>query len=156
MSTEQASKPEDDLRRYAKQNVDWLEEIAELQKQVKDLKDKLKAEGYDLKAFNQIVKELRRGSDYQAAQLELELIVDTYRRAAGLPVTLEAAQEAARQDAEQLPDRDDEGEDGGSLNHRIDRGFDKLAEEGKVEKIGPRTYRMPAKDGVETSIEVLP
>lgn len=156
MSTEQASTPEEDLRRYAKQNVDWLEEIAELQKQVKDLKDQLKAEGYDLKAFNQIVKELRRGSDYQAAQLELELVVHTYRKAAGLPVTLEAAQEAARQDAEQLPEHEGDADEGGTLNERIDRGFDKLAGDGKIEKIGPRTYRVPTKDGVETSLEVLP
>lgn len=99
----------EDLRRRATALKEKLDEIAELQEEVKQLKAEAKADGYDLKALNQVVKELRRGPDYQAAQLELELVLDTYRKAVDLPVTLEAAQEAARDAATVVPSVD-EGE----------------------------------------------
>ena len=101
----------EDLRRRAMAMKEKLDEIAELQEEVKQLKAEAKADGYDLKALNQVVKEMRRGPDYQAAQLELELVLDTYRRAVDLPVTLEAAQKAAREAAAVVPnpaDADDE------------------------------------------------
>ena len=53
-----------------------------------------KSSGFTVKAFNQVVKEMRRGAAFQAAQLQLELELDTYRAAVGLPVTLDAAQQA--------------------------------------------------------------
>lgn len=101
----------EDLRRRATALKDKLDEIAELQEEVKQLKAEAKADGYDLKALNQVVKELRRGPDYQAAQLELELVLDTYRRAVDLPTTLEAAQEAAREAATVVPGPDEAEDD---------------------------------------------
>jgi len=99
----------EDLKRRATALKEKLDQIADLQEEVKQLKAEAKADGYDLKALNQVVKELRRGPDYQAAQLELELVLDTYRRAVDLPTTLEAAQEAAREAATVVPSVD-EGE----------------------------------------------
>lgn len=76
-----------------------LDELAEVQEQIKALKTQMKEDGYNMRAVGQILKERRRGAEFQAAQLTLELEVDTYRRATGLPVTLEAAQEAVRAEA---------------------------------------------------------
>jgi uncharacterized protein (UPF0335 family) len=149
--------PDAELRRRATALCGVLDDIAELQKEAKKIKDDAKADGYDMKAFGQIVKELRRGAEYQASQLELELVVDTYRRAAGLPVTLEAAQEASRREAEELPDddRDRDGDDGQPLKRRLGRGLDELAREGRIRKTGPGVYEMPVgADGYHSTIEV--
>lgn len=124
MSTDELStQARDDLRRRAQGLCDLLNQVADLQEEIKTLKTEAKGLGYDMKAFAQIVKELRRGSDYQAAQLELELVVDTYRRAAGLPCTLEDAQEAVRDDASSVPGDDDIGSD-----------------DVKIRRTGPRTF----------------
>lgn len=82
-----------ELKKRALALADLLDQVAELQGEIKILKAAAKEDGYDMKAFAQIVKEQRRGVEYQAAQLELELVLDTYRTAMGLPVTLDAAQE---------------------------------------------------------------
>lgn len=100
MDTRQAR---EELTRRAKAMSDLLDQIAELQGEVKELKAEAKADGYDMKAFGQIIKEMRRGPDFQADQLSLELVIDTYRVAVGLPTDLEAAQDAARADAAQVP-----------------------------------------------------
>lgn len=97
-----------ELKRRAEALSSILDQIAELQEAAKQVRSEAKADGYDLKALNQVVKELRKGADYQAGQLELELVLDTYRKAVGLPVTLDAAQEAARKEAEELPAPDEE------------------------------------------------
>lgn len=94
----------EELRRRARALCDVLDQIAELQEDAKEIKGEAKADGYDMKAFAQIVKEMRRGPDYQADQLQLELVLDTYRRAVDLPVTLDAAQEAAREAAGATPE----------------------------------------------------
>lgn len=122
---------QEELRKNAKRACQLLDEIADLQEDLKQLKAEVKAVGYDMKAFNQIVREMRRGADYQAAQLELELVVDTYRKAAGLPVTLEAAQEAARIDAEQLPEDPDEDpeSDEERPRRRLGKGLEELSKE---------------------------
>jgi len=97
-----------ELKRRAEALSSILDQIAELQEDAKQIRTEAKSDGYDLKALNQVVKELRKGADYQAGQLELELVLDTYRKAVGLPVTLDAAQEAARKEAEELPAPDDD------------------------------------------------
>lgn len=90
----------EELRRHAERMSKILDDIAELQEDKKQLATEIKAQGYDSKAFNQIVKEMRKGADYQASQLELELVLDTYRKAVDLPSNLEAAQEKAREQAQ--------------------------------------------------------
>lgn len=92
------------LNSLAKQISDHLNDIADGQEEVKKLKAEAKSEGYDLKALGQIIKEMRKGPDYQAQQLTLELVLDTYREAADLPRTLEQAQSAAAAAAETVPE----------------------------------------------------
>ena len=109
-----------EFRRRAEEMSRVLDEIAELHDRIKELRAAAKSDGYDLKAFAQVVKEMRRGAEYQADQLQLELVLDTYRRAVDLPVDLEVAQQRAAAAAEALPgspdDEDDDtpdtGEDG--------------------------------------------
>lgn len=81
-----------------------LNEIAELQDEVKSLKKELKDDGYDSKVINKVLRELRMGADKIAAQLELELVLDTYRQAVGLPIDLETAQSRAADAAGSLPE----------------------------------------------------
>ncbi len=91
-----------ELKRRAQVISDKLDEIGELQEEVKQLRAEAKADGYDVKVLNKVVTELRRGADYQADQLELELLLDTYRTAVGLPTNLEDAQRRVREEATSL------------------------------------------------------
>lgn len=93
----------DDLKRLAENMQRLLDDKAEIDAGIRALKEAAKSDGYDMKAFNQVVRELRKGSDYQQGQLELELVLDTYRRGVGLPVTLDAVQAVSRQQAEAMP-----------------------------------------------------
>lgn len=83
-----------------------LDEKAAVDAEIKDLRAEVKELGFNMKAFNQAVKEIRKGAKYQADQLQLELEMDTYRQEVGLPVTLEDAQERARKEAESVPSTD--------------------------------------------------
>ena len=94
----------EELKRRAADAGTLLDEIAEKQEDLKALYAAAKSDGYDMKAFKQVIKELRKGPEFQAAQLELELVLDTYRKGVGLPVTLEAAQEALGEDARTVPE----------------------------------------------------
>lgn len=93
-----------DLKGRAEELAGVLDDIAGLQDRAKEIKSDAKAEGYDMKVFNQVVKEKRRGASFQCSQLEMELVLDTYRSALGLPVTLEDAQKRAAEDAGELPE----------------------------------------------------
>jgi hypothetical protein len=97
-----------ELKRRAQRRVDLLDQVAELQEELKLFKAQDKEDGFTEKALAQVIKEMRRGVDYQAAQLQLELEVDTYRRACGLPVTLEDAQKLAAAEAAEVPDTPEE------------------------------------------------
>lgn len=79
-----------------------LDQIAKAQVELKDLKANAKEEGFNLKCLAQVVKERRKGAKYQAEQLTLELELNTYRSATGLPTTVEDAQERARREAASL------------------------------------------------------
>lgn len=93
-----------ELKRRADRRMELLDQIADLQEELKQAKAEDKADGYSEKALAQCLKELRKGPDYQEAQLALELELNTYRSALGLPVTLDAAQQAVRSDVEALPE----------------------------------------------------
>ena len=68
MTTDELTKQaKDDLRQRAKGLCNLLNQVADLQEEIKTLKSEAKSLGYDMKAFAQIVKEMRRGSDYQVA-----------------------------------------------------------------------------------------
>ena len=93
------------FRRRVQDISDKLDEIAELQDAVKDLKNDLKTDGYDAKAVNKVLRELRLGPEKMASQLELELVLDTYRHAVGLPTDLDTAQKLAKEAAGDLSDQ---------------------------------------------------
>lgn len=105
----------EDLKRRVDRRRDILDQIAELQEEIKAFKAEDKAEGYTERVIGQAIKELRKGAEYQADQLSLELELHTYRTALGLPVTLEDAQARAAEEAATLPDHDDDS--GDSLKH---------------------------------------
>jgi len=94
----------EELKRRAENLSRLLDEKLEIDADIKALKQAAKDDGYNMKAFAQIIKELRKGAEYQADQLQLELELDTYRRGVGLPVTLEGAQAAARGKAVSVPE----------------------------------------------------
>jgi uncharacterized protein (UPF0335 family) len=94
----------EELKRRAERALDLQGEITALQEDLKELFAEAKSDGYDMKAFKQIIKELRKGPEFQQAQLELELILDTYRRGVNLPTTLEEAQQAVGEDARAVPE----------------------------------------------------
>jgi uncharacterized protein (UPF0335 family) len=99
-----------DLKGRAEDYAAVLDEIDEAKQRAKDLKDAAKGEGYDMKAFAQIVKEARKGAKYQADQLQLELVLKTYRKAADLPTELAEAQKRAAAEAESNPEPKSEKE----------------------------------------------
>lgn len=92
------------LSGYVDRMARLLEEQAALSGDIKQLKAEVKEEGFNVKAFNQAVKEKRKGASYQCDQLELELEMDTYRTAVGLPTTLEDAQDRLRKEAGTVPE----------------------------------------------------
>lgn len=81
-----------------------LDDKAEIESDIKELKNEIKDAGFNVKAFNQAVKEKRKGASYQCDQLELELVMDTYRSNVGLPTTLEDAQERLRKESAAVPE----------------------------------------------------
>jgi uncharacterized protein (UPF0335 family) len=89
---------------YVDKMARLLEEQAALAGDIKDLRTEIKDAGFNVKAFNQAVKEKRKGASFQCGQLELELEMQTYRRDVGLPTTLEDAQERLRKEAAAVPE----------------------------------------------------
>lgn len=92
-----------EIKRRAERRIKILNDIADLQDELKSHKKQDKEDGYNEKALAQCIRELRKDADYRADQLQLELELFTYRKALDLPVTLDAAQEAAREEAGEVP-----------------------------------------------------
>lgn len=90
------------LRERCRRRVEVLDQIDELKDELKTFKAEDKVDGFTEKAIGQVIKELRKGVDFQAGQLQLELEVDTYRKANDLPVTLAEAQKRAHAAAEDV------------------------------------------------------
>ncbi len=101
------------LKGLAQSMATKLNEKDEIAGEIKELRDEVKQLGFNTKAFNQIVKEMRKGAKYQADQLELELELTTYRRESGLPTDLAVAQERAREEAERVPSTEGKGKQKG-------------------------------------------
>ena len=94
-----------DFKRRVEQIDTLLDEIAERQTEIKLIKEGLKNDGYNTKAINKVLRELRMGAEKYASQLELELEVDTYRRNVGLALTYEEAAKNAESAASDLPEK---------------------------------------------------
>lgn len=100
--SEMGSNSREVLRERVRRRVEVLGQIDDLKQTLKDYKDEDKADGFTEKAIAQVVKEMRKGVDFQADQLQLELEVDTYRAANDLPTTLADAQKLAHAAAEDV------------------------------------------------------
>ncbi len=94
--TERNRKAEAELKGVVERILRFEEEIAELKRDLKLEYKSAEGAGYDAKALKQIVKEKRGGKNYCEAQLEFELVVDTYRQALDLPIATTAEQSAVR------------------------------------------------------------
>lgn len=110
-STDETMEPGDNakaaIKRFADRMSAALDAKADADADIKQIKEEMKAAAFgkdEMKAFNQCVKEQRRGPDFQADQQQLEAILDTYRRALGLPTDLETAQQLAAEATEKLPE----------------------------------------------------
>lgn len=103
MEVEGSNLHEQELRRRADRRKTVLDDIADLQEDLKEFKKEDKADGYSEKALAQVIKEMRRGEDFQVGQLQLELELDTYRKAVGLPTTLDDAQKRAAEASASVP-----------------------------------------------------
>jgi uncharacterized protein (UPF0335 family) len=93
-----------DLERRVDRRFTLAAEIEEAQQQLKDFKAEDKADGYDEKAIAQIIREKKKGAKYQAAQLQLELVLTTYRKGVKLPHTLTEAQKRVAEESAEAPD----------------------------------------------------
>lgn len=93
-----------DLKRRIDRRVRLLDEVAELQEELKGFKAEDKSDGYNEKAIANAVKMRRADAETVLATLLLEAEIDVYRRAAGVPTDIETAQGLAHEAAESLPE----------------------------------------------------
>lgn len=92
-----------ELKRRIDRRVRLLDEVAELQEELKGFKAEDKSDGFTEAAIANAVKMLRADAEKVLATLLLEAEIDVYRKAAGVPTDIETAQEAAVEAAESLP-----------------------------------------------------
>ena len=92
------------LVRYGERLTALLDDIGDLQADVKQIYDEAKSAGFNVKVLRRIVKELRADDDKRAGQLAFELEVDTYRAAFDLPRNYGDAAEAAKEAAAEIPE----------------------------------------------------
>jgi uncharacterized protein (UPF0335 family) len=85
-----------------------LDDVKEAKDRADEIKKAAKDEGYDMKAFANVEKLRRKGAAHLAGQLKLELIRNTYLKAAGMPSTYEEAQKAADAEAAAAPEPNSE------------------------------------------------
>lgn len=89
-----------ELKRRIDRRLEVLGEMAELKGRLDEMIEEDKNDGFNAAVMAKVVKEMGKSPEQLAAQLTAELELDTYRAAAGLPVTLEAAQKLVRESAE--------------------------------------------------------
>ncbi len=97
-----------ELKHRIARRMTTLDAIAELQEQLKEYVAEDKADGLIDAAIKETLKSMRKGEEWHAERIAFEMVIDTYRRAAGVPTEIEAAQAAAREAIDRLPDSDGE------------------------------------------------
>jgi len=102
--TQMGGNAEADLKRRIDRRVTLLDEVAELQGRLKEYKAEDKSDGFTEAAIADAVKLRRADAEKVLRRLLLEAEIDVYRKAAGLPVDIETAQEWAQQAAESVPE----------------------------------------------------
>jgi uncharacterized protein (UPF0335 family) len=93
-----------ELKRRVERRISIVDQIAELQEEMKLFKGEDKSDGFTEKVIAQMVKEKRADADKILAQLTLEAEIDVARHAVGLPTDLETAHRLSQQEAETLPE----------------------------------------------------
>jgi uncharacterized protein (UPF0335 family) len=93
-----------ELKRRIDRRVKLLEDAAELAAQLKDYKAEDKDDGFTEAAIADSVRLRRADPEKVLRRLLLEAEFEVYRRAAGLPVSIERAQEIARDAAGSVPE----------------------------------------------------
>lgn len=88
-----------------------LDKIEKLNAEKKLMKEAAKQEGYDVKAFDTVEKLKRKGFAQIFKQIEFQMVLGTYLKAAGLPSTLDEARRAAEAEAEAAPESKTEKKD---------------------------------------------
>lgn len=81
-----------------------LDKIEKLKGEAKLIEEGAKSEGYDVKAFKAIDKLKRKGFAQIFKQIEFQMVLTTYLKAAGMPSTLDEARRAAEAEAESAPE----------------------------------------------------
>ena len=100
--TELGNNAAERLKSFVERWARLLDEIGDLQEDLKQVKAEAKAEGYDMNALGETVKDYRADEEKRANKLERRAIYDTYKRAIGLPTELDAAHSAAREAAAEI------------------------------------------------------
>lgn len=95
---------EAELKRRIDRRVDKLDELAELQEEIKAMKAEDKADGFNEKAIMDAVKLRRADAEKLLATLTFEAEKTVYRKAAGIDTDIAAAAERARREAEAVPE----------------------------------------------------
>ena len=95
---------EAELKRRIERRIKLLDDVAELQEEMKGFKSEDKSDGFTEAAIANAVKMRRAGADKVLATLMLEAEIEVYRKAAGVPTEIEAAQEVAAAEAEAIPE----------------------------------------------------
>ncbi|MGE3064147.1 MAG: GapR family DNA-binding domain-containing protein [Hyphomicrobiaceae bacterium] len=114
-ATNIGSNAEAELKRRIDRRVDLLDEVAELQGQLKEYRAEDKADGFTEAAIADAVKLRRADAEKVLRRILLEAEIDVYRKAAGLPVDIETAQKWAQEAAEAVPEAKKRGASGGRI-----------------------------------------
>lgn len=93
-----------ELKRRVDRRIAIVDQVADLQEDLKTFKSEDKADGFTERVIAQMVKEKRADADKLLAQLTLEAEIDVARHAVGLPTDLATAQRLAQAEAETVPE----------------------------------------------------
>lgn len=95
---------EAELKRRVDRRIDILDQVAELNEELKGFKAEDKSDGYNERAIADAVKLKRADAEKVLATLLFEAEKDVYRRAAGVVTDIEQAQKNAQAEAEAMPE----------------------------------------------------
>ena len=83
------------LKRFAEQFRALMDQTAEIQEEVKNLRQEVKAHGLNPKVIAQLARELRMDEDARTKQLEFEWEVSAGRKSVGLRSEIDGAKQEA-------------------------------------------------------------
>lgn len=93
-----------ELKRRIDRRIELLDQVADINEEIKAFKAEDKADGFTEKAIADAVKLKRADAEKVLATLLYEAERDVYRKAAGVPTDIEAAEKIARQHVKEVPE----------------------------------------------------